>query len=366
MNTVPALAAGTVAILSAEDVVLSDNTILVPVNISNNPGIMGFKVSASYPTELIEISSITAGSVTAKGNFIHNVGKVAGQVDVIWYSTEQTTDDGSLFVLTVKPIDSFVEGESTKITLTFSQADTFNEKYEDVAFDCRSINVSYGYPSQQPTDNNLPTVEKPSEVAVTDEQIIDAVDAALDNTESGNIEGIDSDTVDEVNENLRTIVGPGAPQFSSAEDLRERYNTAQMNEYSEQVQINIEPATISEILKDVLRKRNAASFSELSVTDKSEAVAEAYQRMHDADNTLPDISGLLSDDEAATMFDRLLNEASTEDEQKGTNADITKKNSFPIYIIIIIIAFVIVCGIVILLVRKKRNQISPKAQEEKE
>ena len=58
MNTVPALAAGTVAVLSAEDVVLTDNTILVPVNISNNPGIMGFKVTASYPSELLEISTI--------------------------------------------------------------------------------------------------------------------------------------------------------------------------------------------------------------------------------------------------------------------------------------------------------------------
>lgn len=363
-NTEPALAAGTVAILSAEDVVLTDNTILVPVNILNNPGIMGFKVSASYPSELIEISSVTAGSVTAKGNFIHNAGKAAGQVDVIWYSTEQSTDDGSLFVLTVKPTDSFIEGESTQITLSFSQADTFNEQYEDVAFDCKQINVSYGKTEQPSTNPNL-SQDDSTEVSITDSQLIDAVDAAIDNTEGGSVDHMDTDTLDAVNENLRTIAGPNAPQFNSVEELKKSYNAARMNEYTNQAQINIDPAVIADTLNGVLNSRNVSSFSELSDSDKSEAVAEAYQRMNSEDDTLPDISGLLSDDESASMFDRLLSEVSAENDQVETNSDSDNKNNFPVYIIIII-AFVIVCGVVIVIARQKRNNNTQEIKENKD
>lgn len=191
--------------------------------------------------------------------------------------------------------------------------------------------------------------------------MIDAVDAAIDNTEGGSVDHMDTDTLDAVNENLRTIAGPNALQFNSVEELKKRYNTAQMNEYKNQAQINIDPTVITDTLNGVLNSRNASSFSELSDSDKSEAVAEAYQRMNNADDTLPDVSGLLTDDESASMFDRLLSIVSAEDDQVETNSDSDNKNSFPVYIIIII-AFVIVCGIIVLFVRKRRNQNNPKEQ----
>ena len=353
VNTVPALAAGTVAIISAEDIAITSNTILVPVNISNNPGVMGFKVTASYSSDLLEISGVTAGSVTTKGNFIHNAGKVSGQVDIIWYATEQTTENGSLFVLSVKPTERFIEGESTQISLSFSQADTFDEQYNDVAFDCTPINVSYGNQEQQTDSNSAPTQENASEAPITDSQVIEAVDAAIDNSESGNTNDIDSDTLAEVNDNLKTIVGPNAPQFSTVEELKERYNTAQSNRYIEQARINIDPSKISETLNGVLNDRNASSFSELGDTDKTAAVAEAYQRMQDVDDTLPDVSSYLGDDESAEMFDSLLEYASTENE--ANSKEESASNGFSVYIIIIV-AVVIICCVLIVIVYKKRTR----------
>ena len=372
--TVPALAAGTVAVLSADDISATTNTILVPVNISNNPGIMGFRVSASYPSELLEISSVAAGRVTTKGNFIHNAGKVSGQVDIIWYATEQTTENGSLFVLTVQPTEKFIEGESTQITLSFSQADTFNEKYEDVAFDCEPINISYGIESEQ-TSSSAPdqetatdtvntdsqgtskseqTQETVAEAPVTDAQIIDAVDAALANTETGRIDDIDSGALAEVNDNLRTIAGPNAPQFSSTEELKEQYKAAKKNEYMEQAKINLEPSVISNTLTGVLDRRNAASYSELSESEKGNAVTEAYQKMHDADKTLPNISDILTVDESAEMFDSMISDVSTENEETESEKEAGKGAGFPVYIIIFIAAVVICCVVAFVVYKKSK------------
>ena len=378
MNTVPAFAAGTVAILSADAISLTSKTILIPVNISDNPGIMGFKVTASYPSELLEITGVAAGSVTTKGSFIHNAGKVSGQTDVIWYATEQTAENGSLFILTVKPTEKFVEGESTQITLSFSQADTFNEKYEDVIFDCKPIIISYGRESEQ-TTSPAPTQETATDAAdtddqattkpeqtqetvakapVTDAQVIDAVDAALANTETGSIDDIDTEALAEINENLRTIAGPKAPQYSSAEELKERYKTAKKNEYIEQAKINLEPSVISNTLTGVLDSRNAASYSGLSESEKDDAVTEAYQKLHDADDTLPDISGILTVDESAEMFDSLISDASTENEGTETGKEAGKGAGFPIYIIII--SAVAICSVVVFVIYKKKKTKTPK------
>ena len=364
LTTVPAITAGAVALLSADDVAVTNNTTLIPVEISNNPGIMGFKVIARYSPEYLEILSVTAGSVTAKGNFIHNAGKETGQVDVIWYAAEQTAENGSLFILTVKPTEKFIEGESTQISLSFSQADTFNEQYEDVAFDCKSINVSYGKEAQLTPTIPASLKETTSEVSITDSQVIDAVDAALSNTESGNVDDIDSDTLAEVNNNLRTIAGPNAPQISSVEELKEQYSVAQRNVYIEHAQIDVDPSLISNTLTNILNSRNSSSFSTLSEGEKGNAIAEAYEKMQEADGTLHDISNILTVDESAEMFDSLIFKATTEDEDKGSGKETSQKNGFPAYIIVIVA--VVVCGVVILICIKKKAPkiIRPRKKKE--
>ena len=354
LSAVPALAAGTVAVISAEDAALSNNTILVPVSISNNPGIMGFKVTASYPSELLEISSVTAGNVTSKGSFIHNAGKTTGQVDIIWYSTEQAMENGSLFVLTVKPTGSFTSGETTQISLSYSQADTFNEQYEDVAFDCKPINVYYGDQNSKNTAGDETTQGSSAEIVLTDDQIIDAVDVVLDNSDITSIDEIDNETLTEVNNNIITIAGPNAPQFNTVEDLRVQYKAARINEYKAQVDINMDPSKTSEGLNGILNNRNADSFSNLNDKDKKEAVSEAYKILQELDDTLPGMDDCLSDDESAIMFDEIINEIESNNQ---TQLETKNNNNGLLFIIIIVISLIVVAGIIVYFVLiKKRSQ----------
>lgn len=348
-NSFPSSAAGTVAHLSAEEVHLNDSTVLVPVNISGNPGIMGFKITIEFPSEKIAITNATAGSVTSNGSFVHNAGKVNGKLDVIWYSSEQTFENGSLFILSIKPTDGFAEGESAEILLSFSQADTFNEKYEDVAFDCQPIKVYRGEQASQAATESVTKAEK-TESSITDEQLIEAVDVALDNSDRKTIDNINSETLVVVNENLRTMGGSAATQYNTVDELQKAYRAAVRNQYFNQAQINIAPETIISIAKEVLEPREVSSFSELSAEDKKCAVDEMYDKMHSADDTLPEISNIIPDDQSADMFDDLLEDSKTDSHQDKNKSE-TTGNLFPV--LAIIIAIVIVGGIICLIVVRR-------------
>ena len=367
--SIPVSAANASARLSSDEVRLIDKAVLVPVIISNNPGIMGFRVSAEYPVDKIEINNVTAGEVTANGSFIHNAGKVNGKVDVVWYSTGQVSSDGSLFVLSVKPKDGFAEGESTQISLSFSQADTFNEKYEDVFFDCQPINIILREQKTQEqettqmtsthettqvtqTENQTPSQDDGRKSPITDEQLIEAVDVALDNLGLKSVDDIDSSTLVIVNENLKTICGSNAYQYNAVEELKNDYKSAVMNVYSKQAQINIEPKELAKFAGEVLSPLGADSFSSLSSDKKAVAVKNMYEKMHSADDSLPDISSVISDDQAADMFDSLVEESTSE--SKPNNKSNSEDKPFPIIFLIVILSVVIV-GIACFIVLRKRK-----------
>ncbi len=357
ITTVPAFGAGTVALLSADDVYLSDNkTVLVPVFISNNPGIMGFKVTASNSTDKLEITDVSAGNVTSKGNFITNAGRnQTNSIDIIWYSTEQTIENGSVFVLAVKPTKAFSNNDSAQINLSFSQADTFNEKYMDVELNCNPI-VFFGGEKDQNVSNNQNTEQESStEIEITDDQLIVAVDTALNNTNTESINDIDENTLAIINQNLKSMVGMDAPHFTSMEDLRSRYNTSQSNKYKEQAITDIDPQKMIRIFNDVLGNDKAKSFSSLDNTEKATKVKHAFQKFHESDSTLPSSIDSMTDAESAEMFDDLLKYSSSEIATQDTKNTDSKGEKSPL-LIILITAFVLALGLFIVVIQLKKRQ----------
>lgn len=112
----------------------------VPVKIQNNPGLMGFKIRVTYPSELSS-PMVKSGTLTGKGLLNDSItNQTSGSFDVVWTGSENAEGDGTLFVLEFKA-DKVGEYE---IVFAFSQDDTFNEKWEDVSLDCKSavVNVS--------------------------------------------------------------------------------------------------------------------------------------------------------------------------------------------------------------------------------
>lgn len=122
-------------IYSDEIVFQKDSEQVVRVYIQHNPGLMGFKLSFHYSRQAVEVASVTRGDVTANGNFMENLGLREGQFDVLWNSTKEIKDEGVLLQLRIRCMTD----DPFSIKVTYSQGDTFNERYEDVLFCCSSI-----------------------------------------------------------------------------------------------------------------------------------------------------------------------------------------------------------------------------------
>lgn len=134
-------AADTVSVSVAYETIkqVNENNYIIPVYILNNPGIMGFRVDLSYDRDKIQIDAISRGKITEEGNFnSSNLSAVSdGYVSVYWNSTEDVAGDGTIIYLSVTIIDP--DTTSLDMGITYSQEDTFNEKWENVALECHSM-----------------------------------------------------------------------------------------------------------------------------------------------------------------------------------------------------------------------------------
>lgn len=115
-------------------------TVTIPVKISNNPGIMGFSVSVKYDKTVLTPVYASAGTII-NGLFDDSIEtSEPGSFDVVWSGTENCTQNGILFNVTFD-VNSNASG-TTKIELSYSQADTFNENWQDVVLNCEDIDLA--------------------------------------------------------------------------------------------------------------------------------------------------------------------------------------------------------------------------------
>ncbi len=121
---------------------LQGDSLTIPVMLKNNSGIMGFRLTFSYNANVLEPVSVERGEKLSGGNLEDSIGVTdENSFDVVWNSTDDLTENGSLFLITFN-VKSPVDFQNADINITYSQEDTFNEKYEDVKLICNKINVN--------------------------------------------------------------------------------------------------------------------------------------------------------------------------------------------------------------------------------
>ncbi len=151
----------------SETVTASDGeTISIPISISGNAGIMGYRISIRYSADAFSQPEVTRGTVCVSGNFNDSIDEETnGSFDVLWSDSKNISANGELFTVTFKVNSSAVE--KTTISVSYSQADTFNESWENVILDCEDIDVLLnGYsetPEPEPEPEPQPAEKKLSE-----------------------------------------------------------------------------------------------------------------------------------------------------------------------------------------------------------
>lgn len=127
--------------LSVKPTIYSDNaigkintTVAVPICIKNNPGIAGYKIKISFDPTALSPESIKDGEFY-QGEY-NNLGFKSGEIAVIWINIHGTDiqENGEIFTVNFKVLKEGVHN----VSVTYSKADTFDEKSEELELICNS------------------------------------------------------------------------------------------------------------------------------------------------------------------------------------------------------------------------------------
>lgn len=349
-----ALAADLVTV-SADKISLSqEESTLIPIKIKNNSGIMGFKMTVEYPVDKIDVKSVSRGEITAKGNFNTNLGINDGRFDVLWNNVEGIKTDGTLFLISAQAKTEIKK--DTEIKLSFSQPDTFNEKYEDVVFDCKNIVISADYIEttiQETTTQKGETTTK-APTSIDNSQIIDAVKITLEQNGYQNLKDVeDTDKfIKDFNKNLETITGTNEHNVTDFDTIKSMYNSAYEGEFITETTNNIDTDKIQSAVEETLNEFHVKSIDELDDKNKAKFVQKVEEKLKEQNPDTPNISEDLDTDAALDIIEKLYNSTDTEENEQQNNEN-TYSNKTIIIVIVSVVFVVLLAGLFIVLRKKK-------------
>ena len=311
---------------------------VISIYINNNPGIMGFKLHFDYPEDSVEVISAHKGEVTQKGNLNHNIGNKNGSFDVMWNNTSDTILNGAIISLRVKSLTD----KPFKITVSHSQADTFNEQYKDVVLECNDI-VSSNPLSE--SDEVITTEKAPNEITgITDDLLVDIISKALKENKVESLKDISESTKNSilisVNKQIESFTNQ-KNYYNSFDDLQKDY----VRLLKDKLITDADSLKTEDTPKDIIDKYKEDNNYENINTDNVGGLVDVFEN-----EGIDEIySDYLTDDELQEVFNLI---SESED-----SLDKEKTNSSYLYIAFFVIIFaVVICVILILRGRWKKRE----------
>ena len=117
-------------------------TVRIPIMIKNNSGLAGTKLIFKYDYSALTPISVEAGDAFTSGIQDNIDGDAQpGQFNVYWASPtgDNNSSNGILFYINFN-VSSSAHGD-TKLEISYNQADTFNEDFDDVSLDCENVSI---------------------------------------------------------------------------------------------------------------------------------------------------------------------------------------------------------------------------------
>ncbi|MBQ3006734.1 MAG: hypothetical protein IJD78_04140 [Clostridia bacterium] len=362
-----AFAANTAEVYGDEISATTGKTVLIPVKIKNNTGIMGFKITVEYDKAVLTSPTVSRGKLTGNGMINDSIGVTEdGTFDVVWSDTQNVVGDGILMILSFKVL----EAKDIQIKLSYSQPDTFNESWEDIELKCSDITINCTADeevteSDTPIDATNLTVTLPSS-----EEIKDAVDIVLGETEKGHIDEISEEEkesfVDRTNEILYQLTGGTKKPFESVDEIKDAYNDAVADGFVDNAKDAVDSDKIESAIKDSLKSIGAESIDIILEEKKEEFVQKVENNLAQYAPDVDPISDKLSADEAVEAIKQLQNENSEEATQ-GEKVPVTNDDGkdYPIFLIIALaIVVAAITTIIVVYIYKKKKLKEAKTNEE--
>ena len=246
---------------------------LVLLNISDNPGMMGFKLHFVYDAEKVKIIQAIKGTATNSGRFTDNIGLKEGSFDILWNNTENVYEDGSVAVLKIEPLDT-----DFMIDVSYSPADTFNESWDDVVLECSPI-VTEGYEGgsvSEEAPESLPQTDSAPEITQTQtaEVVSDVLEELPEKKLSEFTDSEKQKLLDRTNKKLSVLYGVEDNHYGTADELINDYKSVLKEALAEDAQLLDTEKAAETLIGEFL---NSGGFAQVN-TENAAALNEALEQ----------------------------------------------------------------------------------------
>lgn len=257
------------------------DTIIIPVNIKNNNGIMGFKLTFTYDTNCFNVVTVDRGELTKTGNFNHNLTDKSGTFDVVWNNSDESKDDGSLLFLQVE----IKKLEDNKvINISYSKEDTFNENWQDLDIRCNPIKFLQSDSSTVETTTTTETTEKSKEQKIDSAYIKTAVEAAKKQAQIEKISeltDVEKDAfIESVNFYLSAFTGTIDNGMDSIDSITTEFDNSLAERFVESSLECVDPSEIVEITESILDKMGFKSINSIPENQKRSFANAVYEKLN--------------------------------------------------------------------------------------
>ncbi len=147
VQTIPCAAAERPQVSGASVSALQGEIVEFQVSISGNPGLTGFRLSLAYDETALSVLTADDGAevLAEKGDALTSGSLVASKTrngcQILWYSTRESAQDGTLFTLRFQVQDA-AQPAVYPITLSYTPADTINTDEEPVALSLQNGEIA--------------------------------------------------------------------------------------------------------------------------------------------------------------------------------------------------------------------------------
>lgn len=350
-------------VVSSTDVTAKQgDSITVPINLSGNKGLMGFRISVNYPNNHLLLKNVSSGSITKNGMLnttIKDYVANEGSFDILWSNSSGVSGDGTLAIIAFSVKSEAKNGECS-IKLSFSQEDTFDGEFNDVKFSCKPITVAIG-------ENNDATQQQETTGStnnsgsdkVSDDYLVNTVQDALDSLGGKELSELNEQQkkqlLDEVNSKIGSY-DANAKNYSDFEKLSKDYGNATKNEAVRKVMETADDSVITDVISSVLEDYGVKRFRDIP----PEKQAEAFQKVKEGlEKKGADVSGFdnVQKEDLAEVIDALSEQALKQSETGELTNNPKKKTqiSTGVKIAIVILTFAVI-ALVICFIYKLKNK----------
>ena len=359
LNVIPVFAVLGTEIYSDTVYTMQGKTVTVPIKIKNNAGIMGFRLTFTYPDEL-KFPEVLRGALLREGLLNDSIVETTkGSFDVVWSNTQNVTGDGTILLLNFN-VASDAQNGNYKIDVFYNQADTFNEDMQDVFLDCQPLEIIIGKNTIETTKNDIsnPVTQKP--IKDIDSLFLKKTfEKALDFL---NVEGFEfmSDKdfkkfKELVSKDLSAYGASGKEiEDKSKEEVEEIYNEALKNTFIDSAVNMADGEVIDNAIKENLYAVGAESIEVIPPENQQEFVSGVINTLTENGAEIEKLPDSLTDEQAIEIIESL---SSKNEEETGIVIDDLipedKPKTYAPYIAVSVVAVAIIAAVAVFIIKRK-------------